>query len=143
MQGEDIHKLYNYAGRKFDIKDVMGTLDRDVNGNIQPQSTGDQHRDTVGRLVNTKGYLIDSNGNVIDVEGRIIWDVSALKNGEFPKIFPFTKFNLARIQGDITEIGKATVDKKGRLINTAGFLTDKQGNVVDTRGRIVFDKVVL
>lgn len=23
-----------------------------------------------------------------------------LKNGEFPKIFPFTKFNIKRVQGD-------------------------------------------
>lgn len=23
-----------------------------------------------------------------------------MKNGEFPKIFPFTKFNITRVQGD-------------------------------------------
>ncbi len=53
--------------------------------------------DNLGRLVNDKGYLIDEAGNIIDINGKQIWKKSDLKSGEFPKIFPFTKFNIARV----------------------------------------------
>ena len=74
---------------------------RDQNGWNQPQSDGKQLRDNLGRLVNEKGYLIDAQGNIIDVKGKKLWKKTDLKHGEFPKIFPFTKFNIARVQGDI------------------------------------------
>ena len=28
----DLHKLYNYSGKRFDIKDVMGIFDKDQFG---------------------------------------------------------------------------------------------------------------
>ena len=143
LNHEDLHRLYNYEGLRFDIKDVMGQLEKDQNGDIQPQSNGDQLLDNLGRLVNERGYLIDAQGNIINTEGKRIWKKSDLKNGEFPKVFPFTKFNIARVQGDIDVVGKATVDKKGRAINTAGFLVDKSGNVVDIHMKVVFEKSVL
>jgi hypothetical protein len=51
--------------------------------------------------VNAKGYLIDFKGNVVDREGRKIFDKRYLSaDGEIPKIFPFTKFNIEKITGD-------------------------------------------
>ena len=52
----------------------------------------------IGRLVNDKGYLIDKKGNIIDTKGKIIWEHKHLKNGEFMKIFSFTKFDLNAIK---------------------------------------------
>lgn len=78
-----------------------------------------------------------------------------MKSGEFPKIFPFTKFNIQRIQGDFdantngtpilkkTPSGHGYVDKKGRLVNVRGYLVDKNGNVIDINGKVMFDKPVL
>lgn len=31
---DDIPLLFNYKGKKFDIRDVMGDLDKDRNGNM-------------------------------------------------------------------------------------------------------------
>jgi len=60
LNDEDIHKLFNYNGKRFDIKDVMGQFDKDQNGNIVPQNNGNgKLLDNLGRLVNDKGYLID------------------------------------------------------------------------------------
>lgn len=78
-----------------------------------------------------------------------------MKNGEFPKIFPFTKFNIQRIQGDFdtntngtpvlkkNPSGSGYTDKKGRLVNIKGYLIDKMGNVVDHHGKIMFEKHIL
>lgn len=54
----------------------------------------------LGRQVNERGYLIDKDGNIIDINGKIIWSKKDLRSGDFVKIFPFTKFNIKRIQGD-------------------------------------------
>ena len=29
LAGDDLHKLFNYSGKRFDIKDVMGQIDKD------------------------------------------------------------------------------------------------------------------
>lgn len=67
---EDLHKLFNYQGKRFDIKDVMGQLQKDQYGNIQPQLRGKDLLDNLGRLVNDKGYLIDEAGNIIDINAK-------------------------------------------------------------------------
>jgi len=134
----------------------MGQFDRDQNGLIKPQDNGKgQLFDNLGRLVNDKGYLVDEQGNIIDTNNRQLWKKSDLKNGEFPKIFPFTKFNIQRIQGDLeinqngtpvlkkSTSGSGYLDRKGRLVNIRGYLIDKQGNVVDHHGKIMFEKNVL
>jgi len=54
----------------------------------------------LGRRVNDKGYLIDNKGNIIDSNNKVLFTFASLKSGEFIKIFPFTKFNLKRVQGD-------------------------------------------
>ena len=45
--------------------------------------------------------MVDDNGNIIDLDGRIVFPKSTLgDNGDFPKIFPFTKFNPEKVTGD-------------------------------------------
>ena len=151
-----MQKLLNYSGKRFDVKDVMGVFDKDANGNIlmQRAQDGSHFVDNVGRRVNEKGYLTDADGNIIDREGKRIFVKEHLKNGEFPKIFLFTKFNIDNITGDfemsplsepILEKDKDGnfIDRKGRRVNARGYLIDNEGNVIDKRGKRMFDKVVL
>jgi hypothetical protein len=71
---------------------------RDSQGNlIFKKNSKGQTVDDLGRLVNSKGYLIDESGNIIDKERKKMFEAKYLKNGEFPKIFPFTKFNIKKI----------------------------------------------
>mmetsp|Transcript_22416 Transcript_22416/g.27588 ORF Transcript_22416/g.27588 Transcript_22416/m.27588 type:complete len:387 (+) Transcript_22416:7037-8197(+) len=151
----DIQKLLNYSGRRFDIKDVIGVFDKDANRNIIPQrSEAGYFVDNVGRRVNEKGYLVDSDGNIIDREGKRIFVKEHLKNGEFPKIFLFTKFNIDNITGDfeMSPLSEPILDKdkngnfidrKGRRVNGRGYLIDPEGNIIDKNGKRMFDKVVL
>jgi len=45
--------------------------------------------------------LIDYNGNIVNINGKKVFDKKYLSsNGDFPKIFPFTKFNVKNIQGE-------------------------------------------
>ena len=110
--------------------------------------------DNAGRKVNERGYLVDEDGNIIDREGKRIWQKEHLKNGEFPKIFLFTKFNVDSITGDFEmsplsdpildkDANGNLIDRKGRLVNARGYLVDKEGNVIDKRGKRMFDKVIL
>lgn len=149
----DLPKLFTYQKVRFDIKDVMGIFEKDSQGRIVPtqsQRGGGGLVDTTGRKVNEKGYLVDASGNVIDCNGKLLWRVEHLKNGEFPKIFPFSKFNVQRVRGDLdfdarghplsTTSGK---DCQGRPVNKCGYLVDASGNVIDSRSRLMFEKVVL
>lgn len=70
-QDGDLPKLFNYNGRRFDVADVIGQLDKDANGNIQPLTDEKGNLvDNKGRRINSRGYLIDEFGNVIDKDGR-------------------------------------------------------------------------
>lgn len=103
LENGDMPKLFNYAGQRYDILDACGVFDIDPKtGLIKPKTNPQgQHFDNLGRLVNQKGYLIDYNGHVVDIRGKKIFDKKYLSlNGEIPKIFPFTKFNIKNIQGD-------------------------------------------
>jgi hypothetical protein len=53
--------------------------------------------------VNDRGYLINDNGDIINKGNKIIFDKSQLKNGEIPKIFPYTRFNINMIKGNYEE----------------------------------------
>ena len=105
-------------------------------------------------MVNQKGYIVTRDGHICTREGKVLFLKAQLKNGEFPKIFPFTRFNINRIIGEVemdpggqpimqkNEQGRS-IDNKGRLVNQKGFLCDKHENVVDCRGKIVFEKALL
>lgn len=149
-------KLLNYGGKRFDVKDVVGVFDKDANGKIilLGGENGSPLTDKAGRTVNEKGYLVDADGDIIDREGKRIFLKEHLKNGEFPKIFLFTKFNIDNITGDF-EMSPLSepildedkngnfIDRQGRLVNPRGYLIDPMGNIVDKRGKPMFDKIVL
>jgi len=156
LEDGDLQKLLNYSGKRFDIKDIIGVFDKDASGNIIPLRSQDgQHLvDNLGRRVNQKGYLVDAEGNIIDKDGKRIFEEKHLKNGEFPKIFLFTKFNINNITGDFemspltdpilgTDSKGNLIDRQGRKVNARGYLIDSEGNVIDKRGNRVFDKVIL
>lgn len=98
--------------------------------------------------------MVDAAGNVVDKEGKRMFERRFLKNGEFPKIFPFTKFNVKRIQGDfemdplgnpILDRGSQgdLVDRQGKRVNAKGYLVDKEGNVIDKHGKLMFERQML
>jgi len=125
-------KLYNYSGNQFEIHDVMGVFDRKANGKIDLIKAKDADGkeilvDTAGLRVNHKGYLINENGDICTRFGKIIFRAQSLKNGEFPKIFPFTRFNIKRI------LGNFEMDPGGVPI----LSTNTEGNFVDKEGRMV------
>jgi len=68
--------------------------------------------------------LIDEKGNIIDVNNKQLWKMTDLKSGEFPKIFPFTKFNIQRVQGDfeMNPSGNPMLKKRadGKLVDNQG-----------------------
>jgi hypothetical protein len=114
-----------------------------------------QNVDSTGRLVNDRGYLIDEQGNIVDKERKKIFEKRFLKNGEFPKIFPFTKFNIKRVLGsfEMDPLGNPILDKgqnpgewldrDGKLVNQRGYFIDSEGNVIDYLCKPMFEKEVL
>ena len=154
----DIPLLYTYDARRFHIRQVMGDFDRDEDGHIIILSEMDedgnaQKVDKRGKPVNGKGYLIDGlAGNIVSQDGILLFEKQELSpDGEFPKIFPFTKFNIDEIRGDLEkdENGKIKVihenekgeilDNRKRRVNAKGYLIDNEGNILDQRGNRVFD----
>jgi len=63
------------------------------------------YKDLSGHLVNEKGYLINADGHVVNRKGKVLFYKYELKNGEFPKIFSFSKFDLKLIQGKFKRDG--------------------------------------
>jgi len=78
--------------------------------------------------VNSRGYLIDPSGNIINKQGKIIWLKKNLnQDGEPPKIFPYIKFDINRINGNVDW------DENGNPIvkwGPNGF-KDKDGNSIN------------
>jgi hypothetical protein len=56
-------------------------------------------KDLSGHLVNENGYLVNGQGDVVNRKGKVMFLKSHLKGNEFPKIFPFSKFNMSLITG--------------------------------------------
>lgn len=85
--------------------------------------------------MNERGYLIDENGNIIDKERKKLFEKKYLKNGEFPKIFPFTKFNIKKVLGnfEMDPLGNPILDKgpNGQLVDRDGKLVNQRGYLVD------------
>lgn len=94
--------LFTYKGKKYDIRDIIGSFDKDRKGNIIIRRDKDnQMVDKKGRRVNSKGYLIDNEGNVINEDGKVMFEKFTLsKDNEIPKLFPFLKFNIDDIKGE-------------------------------------------
>ena len=151
----DLPKLFNYNGRRFDITDTIGQIEKDKNGEIIPQTDASGKLiDNLGRPINSKGYLIDENGNVIDKDGRPIFYKDQLEDEEIPKILPFTKFNLKNVLGDfeMDPLGNPILDKdekgnkldrQGRKVNSKGYLIDNDGNVINKNNKTMFQKQML
>lgn len=134
----DMPQLFTYKGKKFDLKEVMGALDKDRKGHIIIRRDAKGNLvDKLGRLVNQKGYLIDKDGNVVSSEGgKVMFENYTLtKDGEIPKLFSFLKFNIDEVRGDyemdplgnpmLTKARDGTFnDTKGRKVNEKGYLID-------------------
>jgi hypothetical protein len=94
--------------------------------------------------------LIDDKGNIVNAKHEVIWNFWELAYLEPPKIFAFTEFSLSWIKGNLDR-DVANFDPRDdelydldhRLINTAGYLIDKDENIIDYYGRVVFRKEVL
>ena len=152
-------KLYNYYGKTFELQEVMGVFDRNEKGDIQlllgkDERGRDVYVDKAGFMVNQKGYIVTRDNHICTREGKVLFLRSQLINGEFPKIFPFTRFNINRVLGEIemdpggqpilfkNELNQ-NIDRKGRMVNQKGYFCDKNGNIVDIRGKLVFEKALL
>lgn len=151
----EIPKLFNYDGREYKIKNIMGTFEqkadsKDIVLNYTNERNKHQSCDLRGRKVNSTGYLLDQRGNIIDKQDNLVWRSHELMYNEPPKIFPFTEFSMQWITGnmgrDVTQNPKHDdyFDLDGHRINTMGYLIDDQENIVDVfRGAILFTKEVL
>ena len=65
--------MFNYNAVKFDIKDIIGQVDKDEKGNmVRQRNKAGQLIDKQKRLINKQGYLIDDLGNVIDKDDKTI-----------------------------------------------------------------------
>jgi hypothetical protein len=132
-KNDELPPLLNYKGKKFDFRDVIGDYERDPNTGdaIIKRGKDGKLRDRQGRLVNQRGYLIDPQGNIIDKRGNKIFDNFALtKEGEFPKIFPFSKFNIDSIKGDyeVDPLGNPMLYKDSK---NPGIMRDNRGRRVN------------
>ena len=83
----------------------MGVYDRDITGKIKLNKGKDEKGkdvmvDKAGYMVNQKGYIINRDGNICTRQGKVLFLNKHLRDGEFPKIFPFTRFNINRVLGD-------------------------------------------
>jgi len=136
----------------------MGVFDREKSDAIKfnrgKDATGrDVAVDKAGYMVNSKGYIINKEGSICTRQGKILFTANQLKNGEFPKIFPFTRFNINRVLGDFDLLSNGHpalikkngnyVDKQGRQVNQKGYFVDGNGNVIDVCKKFSFDKKVL
>lgn len=108
----------------------------------------------MGRRINSAGYLIDDFGNVIDKDGRQIFEKKHLLEDEVPKILPFTKFNVKNVLGDfemdplgnpiLENVGNGNFkDRVGQKVNQKGYMIDKDGNIVNKNGKVMFAKELL
>ena len=119
---------------------------------IQKKDTSSgKYWDKKGRQVSVRGYLIDRVGNVITAAGKKIFAKKELDaNGEFPKLFKFTRFDENEISSKISlnEKGEVMVrsprgeEAKSPVTKTAdpvkGILQTRYG--VDLSKGVVLDE---
>ena len=103
-------------------------------------------------MVNEKGWLIDSKGNVVENMGQIMFIKEQLdSNNELPSLFNYdgVEYNIKEILGyffrdknskviilcknekDINDY--SSYDKRGRKVNSKGYLVDKRGNIINKK----------
>ena len=165
-KNKDIPPLFNYEGKQYKIKDIIGIFDRDPDSKEiimnQNENETEHYRkfwtyDKTGRRVNPKGYLLDNKGNIIDKDSdpergncNIIWSSHELLYNEPPKIFTFTEFSEYWIKGNLDRNFKMdpkndnAVDLDGLRVNELGYLIDHNENIVDSKsGTVVFRREIL
>jgi hypothetical protein len=121
--------------RNFNEADILGNLERDRKGNV---IVPDELKDGNNRKINPKGYLLDSDDNVVDkAKGDVMFKKDELDDmGEIPAPFCVEKFNFNPFA-----IKANGSPKRGRKVNSKGWLTDNDGNIIEDRfGRVKFDK---
>jgi hypothetical protein len=154
---------YSWDRYNFNPFDVIGNLKTDpkTGSPARPEHRkGEPITDKNGFLVNNKGYLIDQSGNVISrTDGEIKFDTHQLtKEGDIPLLYTYDarRFHIKQVIGDfdrdddgniviLTEVDEDSkdqkVDKRGRPVNSKGYLTDgPTGNVVSHDGILLFEK---
>ena len=91
---------------------------------------------------------------MVDKDGKKLFEKRHLKNGEIPKILPFTKFNIKNVLGnfEMDPIGNPILGKNskgdlldidGKRVNKRGYLIDNEGNVIDKNNKMMFNKEIL
>ena len=102
--GEDLSKFYNFDGKRYKIKNIIGQFKRDKNSKqiilCYSGKNDFVSKDLLGRKVNPNGYLVDRAGNIIDKNDQIIWRSHELLYNEPPKICEFTEFSMTWIRGN-------------------------------------------
>lgn len=66
-------KLYNYAGKRFEIHDVMGVFERDQDGKLKIIKQNDLLLDMAGNMVNERGYIINESGDICSRAGPVLF----------------------------------------------------------------------
>lgn len=102
----ELPKLYNFEGKEYKIKSVMGQFERDKRSKeillrYRTKKNKQIICDLQGRRTNSKGYLVDEEGNIIDKGGELIWRSHELINDEPMKIFEFTEFSINWVKGHL------------------------------------------
>lgn len=127
-----LRSLYNWQGESFKLTDVMGCFKLNDQSQIKIE---DGSKDLSGHLVTSKGYLTNQEGDILNRKGHVLFKSQELKNGEFPKIFKFSKFNMGWIQGNFNRDeqkkpilfsfpGGDWRDEDSRLCSQKGYLID-------------------
>lgn len=100
----DFPYLLNYDGKAFDIKTIIGIFDKDQQSKqiiLETHPVYGFITDKLGRRVNQAGYLIDNDLNIVYKRGnKIVFHHSHLMFNEPPKIFEYSKFDVAQIMSE-------------------------------------------
>ena len=137
--------IERYNFNPFDILGYVVNSDKLLSG-----------KDFNGRDMNKFGFLVDEEGNIINRRNRKIIDKGHLDDqGDFPKLFSYNavSFHIKDVLGELHRdkttgdavhkrdiCGGRYWDKLGREVNQRGYLVDKDGNVINQDGEILFYK---
>ena len=87
--------------------------------------------------------MINAVGSIVSRKGKVLFVWDDLKNGEFPKLFKFSKLEVATVKGSFKRydnkkpiLTDESKDDQGLLCNRKGYLIDSEGNVVDRASNI-------